>query len=165
MLDMHSWGTMSLGSSNFLLWAASKPTQILSWRETFIFIVLDSELLWRETLYSKALHYISIFEQMCRTKSAPTRLVEAWEINEESSPDASVYVLVDQLCPTLCDPMDCSNPGSSVHEILQARILEWVAIPFSKGSSWPRDQTQISCSEGRFFSIWTTTCMYIKSHL
>ena len=43
--------------------------------------------------------------------------------------------LVAQLCPTLCNPMDCSPPGSSVHEILQARILEWVAIPFSWGSS------------------------------
>ena len=44
-------------------------------------------------------------------------------------------VLVTQLCSTLCDPMDCSTPGSSVHGILQARILEWVAIPFSRGSS------------------------------
>ena len=50
-----------------------------------------------------------------------------------------------QLCPTVCDPMDCSLPGSSVHGIFPARILEWVAIPFSKGSSWPRDQTRISC--------------------
>ena len=49
-------------------------------------------------------------------------------------------VLVSQSCPTLCDPMDCSPPGSSVHGILQARILEWVAIPFSRGSSQPRDQ-------------------------
>ena len=46
-----------------------------------------------------------------------------------------VYVLVAQLCLTHCDPMDCSPPGSSVHGILQARILEWVAIPFSRGSS------------------------------
>ena len=54
-------------------------------------------------------------------------------------------VFVAQSCPTLCDPMDCSPPGSSVHGILQARILEWVAIPFSKGSSWPRDRTRVSC--------------------
>ena len=52
-----------------------------------------------------------------------------------------VYVLVAQSCPTLCDPMDCSPPGSSVHGILQARILEWVAISFSRGSSQPRDKT------------------------
>ena len=47
--------------------------------------------------------------------------------------------LVAQLCPSLCDPMDCILPGSSVHGILQARILEWVAILFSRGSSQPRD--------------------------
>ena len=46
---------------------------------------------------------------------------------------------------TLCDPMDCSPPDSSVYGILQARILEWVAISFSRGSSWPRDQTRVSC--------------------
>ena len=53
-------------------------------------------------------------------------------------------VLVAQLCSTLCDPTDYSPPGSSVHGILQARILEWVAISFSKGSSQPGDQTQVS---------------------
>ena len=46
-----------------------------------------------------------------------------------------------QLCPTLCDPMDCSLPGSSVREIFQARILEWVAISFSRGSTKPKDGT------------------------
>ena len=52
-----------------------------------------------------------------------------------------VCVLVTQSCPPLCNPMDCSLPGSSVNGILQARILEWVAVPFSRGSSWPRNQT------------------------
>ena len=56
----------------------------------------------------------------------------------------------------LCDPMDCSPPGSSVHGILQARILEWVAISFSRGSSRPRDQTQISHIAGRRFNLWAT---------
>ena len=51
-----------------------------------------------------------------------------------------VCVLITQSCPTLCDPVDCSPPGS-IHGILQIRILEWVAISFSKGSSWPRNQT------------------------
>ena len=55
--------------------------------------------------------------------------------------------LAAQSCSTLCDPMDCSSPGSSVHGILQAKILKWVAIPFSKGSSQPRDRTQVSCVE------------------
>ena len=57
---------------------------------------------------------------------------------------------------TLCDPMDCNLPGSPVHGILQARILEWVAVPFSGGSSQPRDRTQVSCIAGRFFTIWAT---------
>ena len=59
-----------------------------------------------------------------------------------------------QSCPTLCDPVDCSSPDSSVHGILQTRTLEWVAIPFSRGSSRPRNQTQISCIAGRFFTVW-----------
>ena len=64
-----------------------------------------------------------------------------------------VCVLVTQSCPTLCNPKNCSPPGSSVHGILQARMLEWVAIPFSRGSSRPMDQTQVSCITGRFFTI------------
>ena len=67
-----------------------------------------------------------------------------------------VCVLVVQLCPTLCDPMYCNPLGCSIHGILQARILEWVAIPFSRGSSLPRDQTQVSCITGRFFTIWAS---------
>ena len=61
-------------------------------------------------------------------------------------------VLVTQSCPTLCDPMDCSPPGSSVHEIFQARILEWLAISFSRGSSQPRGGTRVTCTAGRFFT-------------
>ena len=60
-----------------------------------------------------------------------------------------------QLCPALCDSMYCNLPGSSVHRILQARILEWAAMPFSRGSSRPRDQTQTLLSPaltGRFFA-------------
>ena len=60
--------------------------------------------------------------------------------------------LVAKSYPTLCDPMDCNLPGSSVHWILQARILEWVAISSSRGSSQPKDQTLVSCIAGRFFT-------------
>ena len=60
-------------------------------------------------------------------------------------------VKVTQLCPTLCNPIDYT-----VHEILQARIPEWVAFPFSRESSQPRDQTQVSCIAGRFFTNWAT---------
>ena len=64
-----------------------------------------------------------------------------------------VKVLIIQLCLTVCNSMDCSPQGSSVHGILQARIMEWIAILFSRGSSRPRDQTQVSCIAGRFFTI------------
>ena len=73
-----------------------------------------------------------------------------------SSPNFQVFESeseVAQSCPTLCDPMDCSLPGSSLHGILQARVLEWVAISFSRGSSWPRDRTRVSCIPGRRFNL------------
>ena len=62
-----------------------------------------------------------------------------------------------QLCPILCDPMDCSLPGSSVHGILQSRILEWVTISSSRGSSWLEDGVPVSCVScvaGKFFASW-----------
>ena len=65
-------------------------------------------------------------------------------------------VLVAQSCLTHCDLMDCSPPGSSVHGILQARRLNCVAIPFSRGPSQPKDWTQISCTAGSFFTVWAT---------
>ena len=60
----------------------------------------------------------------------------------------AVLCLVAQSCPTLYDPTDCNLPGSSVHGILQARIPEWVAMPFFRGSSWPKGRTQVSCIAG-----------------
>ena len=65
-------------------------------------------------------------------------------------------MVVAQSCPTLCDPMDCSLPGSSLHWILQARVLEWVAISLSRGSSRPRDWTWVSCIPSRRFNLWAT---------
>ena len=65
-------------------------------------------------------------------------------------------VLATQSCLTLCNPTDYKPPGSSVHGILQARILEWVAMPFPGGSSWPRDQIRVYHIAGRFFTIWAT---------
>ena len=68
-----------------------------------------------------------------------------------------VNIVVGQLlCPTLCDPMDCSLPGSSVHGISQARILEWVVISFSRGSSQSRDGTCISCTGRSILYHWAT---------
>ena len=76
-----------------------------------------------------------------------------------------------QECLTLCDPMDCSQPGSYIHGILQASILEWVAKPFTRGSSWPRMWTCISCMAGVFFFFFFFTTeplekpLYIYIHI
>ena len=71
---------------------------------------------------------------------------------------------VFQSCPTLCNPVDCSPRGSSIHGILQARILEWVAISFSRESSRPREWTQVSRIAGRCFNLWATreTSLFIE---
>jgi len=73
-----------------------------------------------------------------------------------SVPNPFVCVLVAQSCPTLCDPADCSLSGFSVHGILQARILEGIAIPFSRGTSPPGNRTLIFCIPGRFLTVWAT---------
>ena len=103
---------------------------------------------------------------MCKSEAlllfAWTTLITSWMISSLLFlpallyPKCAVLCLVAQSCPALCYPMGCSLPGFSVHRILQARILEWAAISLSRGSSQPRDQTQVSCIEGRFFTIWAT---------
>ena len=89
---------------------------------------------------------LSLVENQCFRYSFPF-IWAPWSSCE------NVKMLVAQLCPTLCNPMDCSPPDSSVYGSLQARILEWVAMPSSRGSSRPRDQTQVSHIAGRFFTI------------
>ena len=75
-----------------------------------------------------------------------------------------------QSCPTLCNPMDCRPPGSSVHEVLQARILECLAVSSSRGSSPPRDRTQVSCGSCIAVGFFTAEplgkpSVYSKMHL
>ena len=88
------------------------------------------------------------------------RLFTIWTTREAWAPYACVCVCVcvcvwvTRLCPILCGPKEYSSSGSSLHRIPQTRMLEWVAIPFSKASSWPRDQTRVSCTAGKFFTIW-----------
>ena len=103
--------------------------------------------------------------QMIINLNISSRSVYTWNFNLIINTKESE---VAQSCPTLCnpmdcslpgssihgiDPMDCSLPGSSVHGIFQARVLEWGAISFSRGSSRPRDRTQVSCIVGRRFTI------------
>ena len=94
----------------------------------------------------------SIWELLKRT---PVPLI--WIPSSPPLSTPSSEVKVAQSCLTLCNPMDCSPPGSSVHGLLQARILEWVDIHFSRRSSQPRDQTWVSHIAGKFYTIWATT--------
>ena len=86
-----------------------------------------------------------------------------WLCGSQQTVENSEFSSVAQSCPTLCDPMDCILPGFSVHGILQARILEWVTISFSRRSSPPRDWTRVSEPPGKSSwqpsvlpSVWTT---------
>ena len=86
--------------------------------------------------------------------SLNVKLFIFYKVNNSTNIKSLVKVKVTQSCLTLCDPMNFSLPGSSVHGILQARTLEWV--PFPGGSSQLRDRTQVSCIAGEFFTIWTS---------
>jgi len=71
---------------------------------------------------------------------------------------------VTQSCPTLCDPMGCSSPGSSLHGIIQTTVLEWCAISFTRGSFRPRDRTQVSHIPGRRFNLRATREAQLSWH-
>ena len=116
----------------------------------------------------------------CEGRAPRQFLFRLDDVEPESSVNTSCIccVCVTHSVASDCDPMDCSPPGSSVHGILQARTLEWVAISFSKGSSRPRDQTQVSCIAGGCFTVsvsanhllnskWALalTVLAIKDHL
>ena len=83
----------------------------------------------------------------------PCSMLSVDQIEFNSASTEGVKVLVAQSCLTLFDPIDCSPPGFSVHGLIQARTLEWVAIPFSRGSSQPGDGTQVSRIVCRFFIL------------
>ena len=114
---------------------------------------------------SRYIYYILLCKQIAPkgggcsvVKSCPT--LQPHELQHGSLPKGMCVCvcvrLVTQSCPTLCDPMDYRPPGSSVHGILQARVLECVAISSPRGSSQPRDRTQVSHIVGRFFTVWAT---------
>ena len=99
-------------------------------------------------ILSFIIHMVNPFSQNYQDDIDKISSIKAFSCESESE--------VAQSCPTLCDPMDCSPPGSSIHGILQARLLEWVAISFSRGSSQPRYRTQVSHIAGRCFNLWAT---------
>ena len=116
------------------------------------------------TLQASRLKWVTIFSS--RGPSQPRnqtsiscigrQILYHWATWEACFTAVKVKVLFVQLYPSLCDPMDCSPSGPSVHGILQARIPEWVAMPFPRVFFPPRDQTQVSCIAGRVFTFWDT---------
>ena len=125
------------------LWCHGQKMRKLFWREKKEFCL---QLCWIRNQVSLSGDTLKLGKEI-RAKDVDCRVISKKDIVEAE------LCLVTQSCPTLCNPMVCSPPGSSVHWILQARILEWVAIPFSKRSSQPRDRTQVSCIAGRFFTV------------
>ena len=100
--------------------------------------------------------HVSYWSYQFQFQSSRILYSETRDVRLEKTAKERKKVEVAQSCLTLCDPMDCSLPGSSIRGILQARILEWVTISFSRGSSQPRDRTQVSLTAGRRFNLWAT---------
>ena len=139
---------------NILPPSPSLPSHLLKW--LFYFLPLYFKKLFLYCLFFLISNFCNLFSALTLLYS-PTCISK---IILSSFPFLTQYenvkVLVIQSCPTLCNPMNCSPPDSSVHGILQAGILELVAISFSKWSSRPRDGTRVSHTAGGFFTIWDT---------
>ena len=117
-------------------------------KKRFIFSpVLNHIVIWDKVLWGHYQNFTSGYFRINLNK---------WILNILEWMNENVKVLVAQLCPILCDPMDWIPPGSSAYGILQARILEWVAIPFFRGSSPFRSLILVSCTAGGFFMVWAT---------
>ena len=102
----------------------------------------------RNEMEIRTCHYRSKFNYTQRKEGKRKRRIKSYKID--------FNCLVSKSCLTLCNTMDCRPPASSVHRISQARRLEWVAISFSRGSSWPRDQTRVSCIGRQILYCWVT---------
>ena len=107
-----------------------------------------SQLLLETLWFLEAMLTLPVWDDCCLS----TYL--AWECHFLETFPIWGWSEVAQSCPTLCNPVDCSPLGSSIYGIFLARILEWVAISFSRGSSRPRDGTHVSCIAGRRFNLW-----------
>ena len=142
----------------------SSETTLQSWEELKNTYQKRMIIYWTLKCPSPSNHdWPMILEDSCWSKyplfsQTGTRLLFNFNLDKckMSSSSSSIQATSLQSCPTLSDPMDYSPPGSSVHGIFQERILEWVAISFSRGSSWSRDPTQISCIGSQVFTTRAT---------
>ena len=139
-------------------------TECLEFCQDISFSELDL-LIWCNTSQISESYFADINKiiliflwRLRKLKRANTILKGRSKVRELTASDFKAYYAAKslQLCPTLCDPIDGSPPGFPVPGILQARTLEWVAMLFSRGSSWPRRQMQVSHIAGRFFTTWAT---------
>ena len=153
----HTWYSMMTFCSESPEWWAQSPVMISSYKANSFFYDNKEEWIISTYILFKVHILIFIFQfnisfwnnfTFRKNFKNSTKFPASLHIESESE--------VAQSCPTLCDPMDCSLPGSSVHGIFQAIVLEWVAISFSSGSSRPRDGTQVSRIVDRRFTIWAT---------
>ena len=158
-----------VGSSQIRGWTgvpciARQILNLLDHQRSPVFEDFDHYIFPSENFTKMSLRSVYLNDHLCKDRGAviyPTlwmRKLRLWQLkiiafHKKASQGGSEVPLS---CLTLCDPMDCSLPGSSVHGILHARIMEWVAISFSRGSSWPRDWTQVSRIVGRHFTVWAT---------
>ena len=115
---------------------------------------LISISLWDST--SLSIQFFAMAWTAVHPASLFVGILQARIMEQIAMPSYRKWGEVTWSCPTLCDPMDCNLPGSFVHGIFQARVLEWVAISFSRGSSQSRDWTWVSRIVGRCFTIWAT---------
>ena len=123
---------------------------------TIIVLILDSIYIffktiwfasrWHGWLWLTAIRHLQLSVEEKNTKGGVRNWIMSSHKVRCRGPNSCWLSSVAQSCPTLCHPMDCSPPGSSAHGILQARILEWVAISFSRGSFRPKDWTHVSCT-------------------
>jgi len=124
------------------------------------------KLLWQQEIIVTIVIIMQMLDvdlKNCARTTLKSVLIRVLYRNRINRIDIYLYIVTNTdvlccalSCPTLCDPMDNNPPGSSVHGLFQVKILEWVAIPFSRGFSQLRDWTQVFCIAGRFFTIWAT---------
>ena len=167
------WSRSPLDPPSPLLWESFLPSEgqfqgylIPQWNFLILLNQCNPSLLWEPQLY-----LCSFWNQSIHVRNAPVLVCEViWTpISSKGTQLHRTHSVERLLCDSIlwrwfslsivsdsCNLMDCSLPGSSVHGILQATILEWVAISVSRGSSWPRNRTRVSCIAGWFFTDWAT---------
>ena len=135
-----------LRTSQIVFWGVNRRACMSRWHRETVFVTIP-------TAHTQML-------MLCLPMLSASLQYQSWQIWVHLDSCSQVIPFkwseVAQSCPTLCDPMGCSLPGSSIHGIFQAIVLEWIAISFSRGSSQPRDQTRVSRTAGRRFTIWAT---------